>query len=64
MSTYDQGQSIPPPNDYAALEAYLSYVRRLARDARLADVHGFIIGSNFNTLGANQQIPENPVTPA
>ncbi len=60
---YDQGQSIPPPDDYAALDSYLLYVRRLARDERLADVYGFIIGSNFNTAGANAQSPENPVTP-
>lgn len=61
---YDQGQSIPPPDDYTALDAYLSYLQRLARDERLADVHGFIIGSNFNSASANTQSPENPVTPA
>lgn len=61
---YDQGQSIPPPDDYAALDSYLTYLRRLARDDRLADVHGFIIGSNMNTNGANTQAPGNPVTPA
>lgn len=60
---YAQGQSIPPPDDYAALDAYLAYIRRLARDERLADVVGFIIGSNFNTTEANVQSPENPVTP-
>ena len=58
-----QGQSLPPPNDYAALTDYLTYLQRLARDERLSDVYGFIIGSNFNTLGANSQAPENPVTP-
>lgn len=61
---YDQGQSIPPPDDYAALDGYLTYLRRLARDDRLADVHGFIIGSNMNTHGANAQSPDNLVTPA
>ncbi len=61
---YDQGQSIPPPDDFAALDSYLTYLRRLARDDRLADVHGFIIGSNMNTNGANAQSPGNPVTPA
>ncbi|MCA9944104.1 MAG: hypothetical protein KC449_11515 [Anaerolineales bacterium] len=61
---YDQGQSIPPPDDYAALDSYLTYLRRLARDDRLANVHGFIIGSNFNTNGASTQSPSNPVTPA
>lgn len=61
---YDQGQSIPPPDDFAALDSYLTYLRRLARDDRLAEVHGFIIGSNINTNGANAQAPDNPVTPA
>ncbi|MCB8953984.1 MAG: hypothetical protein H6650_18410 [Ardenticatenales bacterium] len=60
---YDQGQSIPPPDAQVALDSYLRYLRRLARDERLADIHGFIIGSNFNTVGANAQSPENPVTP-
>jgi hypothetical protein len=60
---YDQGQNIPPPADYAALDTYLRYVRRLARDERLAAVHGFIIGSNFNSAGANAQSAANPVTP-
>jgi hypothetical protein len=36
----------------------------LARDERLSAVDGFIIGSNFNTAGANAHSPENPVTPA
>ena len=60
---YDQGQSIPPTNDFIALDTYLRYAQRLARDARLANVHGFIIGSNFNTNGANAQAADAPVTP-
>lgn len=60
---YDQGQSVPPPNDYATLDIYLRYVQRLARDERLGEVYGFIIGSNFNTASANAQSPENRVTP-
>ncbi len=60
---YDQGQSLPAPNDHIALDLYLRYLRRLARDARLTGVHGFIIGRNFNTSGSNSQTPENPVTP-
>ena len=60
---YAQGQSIPPPNDYAALDSYLTYLRRLARDDRLVNVYGFIIGSNINTNGANAQSSNNPVTP-
>lgn len=60
---YDQGQSIPPPEDYAALDSYLTYISRLARDDRFGSVHGLIIGSNINTNGANSQSPDAPVTP-
>ncbi|MBI3242846.1 MAG: hypothetical protein HYZ49_11185 [Chloroflexi bacterium] len=60
---YDQGQSIPPANDYLALDAYLDYVRRLARDARLNDVYGYIIGSGYNTKGSNSQAVADLVTP-
>lgn len=52
---YDQGQTLPPENDPVALESYLHYLSRLARDDRLAGVYGYIIGSGYNTLGANQQ---------
>lgn len=61
---YNQGQSIPPANDYLALDIYLNYIRRLARDDRFKDVYGYIIGSSFNTSGNNAQAPENMVTPA
>jgi hypothetical protein len=61
---YDQGQNLPPAGDHAALDDYLRYLRRLARDARLAGVYGLIIGSNFNTAAANSQSPDNPVTAA
>ncbi|MBN1876577.1 MAG: hypothetical protein JXA33_20295 [Anaerolineae bacterium] len=61
---YDQGQSIPPVDDYLALTEYLEFLRRLARDARLADVYGYIIGNDFNTLEANALSPDRPVTPA
>lgn len=60
---YAQGQNVPPPDDYVALDAYLRYVERIVRDDRLSDVHGLIIGSNFNTYGSNSQSPDNPVTP-
>jgi hypothetical protein len=46
---YDQQQSLPPTGDYVALAQYLAYVRRLARDERLAHVYGYIIGSDYNT---------------
>jgi len=60
---YDQGQSIPPPNDFLALDAYLAAVRRLARDDRLSGVQGYIIGSGFNTREGNSQSPGDMVTP-
>lgn len=60
---YAQGQSLPPAGDAIALDRYLAYVRRLARDARLAGVYGYIIGSGVNTAGGNSLAPERPVTP-
>lgn len=59
----DPQQSLPPADDYVALDVYLKYVRRLARDARLKDVYGYIIGSGFNTTGSNSQSPDKKVTP-
>lgn len=61
---YDQNQSMPPPDDEAALTAYLEYVRRLARDARFQGVYAFVIGSGFNSHEHNAQSPDRPVTPA
>lgn len=61
---YDQGQTLPPSDDFVALAEYLAYVSRLARDARLADVYGYIIGSDFNTLEATSSSPEHPITPS
>ncbi len=60
---YEPSQSLPPADDYVALDVYLKYVRRLARDARLKDVYGYIIGSGFNTNGSNSQSPDKKVTP-
>lgn len=60
---YDQGQSIPPRDDYVALDNYLGYLRRLARDHRLQGVYGYVIGSGYNTDGGNAQAPQNRVTP-
>jgi len=59
----DPQQSLPPADDYVALDVYLKYVRRLARDARLKDVYGYIIGSSFNTAGSNAQASGKRVTP-
>lgn len=61
---YAQGQSIPPRDDYLALDTYLNYIRRLARDDRLESVYGYVIGSSFNTEGSNALSPQNKVTPA
>lgn len=60
---YDQGQSLPPANDFLALDIYLSYIRRLVRDERLKPVYGYSIGSGYNTKGSNSQAPDHPVTP-
>ncbi len=42
---YAQGQSVPPTGDNVALDLYLRYLERLARDERLGDVYGYLIGS-------------------
>ena len=60
---YDQGQALPPEGDNTGLEKYLDYARRLARDARLQDVYGYIIGSGFNSMGGNSRGKGHPVTP-
>ncbi|MBA3468112.1 MAG: hypothetical protein H0T53_00580 [Herpetosiphonaceae bacterium] len=61
---YDFGQSLPPADDEVALSRYLAYCARLARDARLRDVYGYIIGGGFNSAGENSLAPEQPATPA
>ncbi|MBN1259623.1 MAG: hypothetical protein JXB35_02995 [Anaerolineae bacterium] len=61
---YAQQQSLPPADDYLALTEYLAYLRRLARDNRLGEVYGVIIGTDYNTAQGNALSPEQPVTPA
>lgn len=61
---YAQGQSLPPVGDSLALDRYLGYVRRLARDARLSEVQGFITGSSYNSDGGNSLAPDQAVSPA
>ena len=61
---YDQQQSIPPTDDYLMLTEYLDYLRRLARDARLQDVYGYILGADYNTTEGNALSTAHPVTPA
>lgn len=60
---YDQGQSIPPVGDEVAVAEYLTYLRRLARDDRLRDVYGYVLGSSYNSLDGNAQAEGQPVTP-
>lgn len=60
---YDRQQSLPPTGDEVALARYLDYVARLARDDRLRDVYGYVIGSGFNTTGENRLAPNRPATP-
>jgi len=60
---YDYGQSVPPPGDYLALTEYLEYLARLARDDRLRDVYGYLLGSSYNGLDLNALAPDRPATP-
>lgn len=61
---YEQRQSLPPADDYVALAEYLAFLRRLARDDRLRDVHGYIVGSDYNAATASTLAPDRPTTPA
>lgn len=45
---YDKGQSLPLEGDEIALENYLRYFSRLSADDRFQNVHGIVIGSNYN----------------
>lgn len=60
---YAKDQSIPPPGDRSALDTYLAYLERLARDERLRAIYGYIIGSGYNTLDANGRAQSQPVSP-
>ncbi len=60
---YDYQQALPPAGDEVALLAFLEYYARLARDARLAGVHGFVVGAGFNGRGENMLAPDRPTTP-
>lgn len=57
---YAPGQSLPPQGDDIALDRYLEYMRRLARDVRLAGVYGYIVGSGYNTTGGNSLAEGEP----
>lgn len=60
---YDQGQSLPPAGDEVAASQYLAYCARLARDDRLRNVYGYIIGGGFNSAAEQAQAPGRPATP-
>ena len=60
---YDPQQSLPPVDDFVALNKYLQFLRRLARDDRFKSVQGFIIGSGYNTQGSNALAHDRAVTP-
>jgi hypothetical protein len=60
---YDRQQALPPAGDEVALEAFLAYCARLARDNRLNEVYGYIIGAGFNTRDENTLAPTRPTTP-
>ncbi|MDP2662730.1 MAG: hypothetical protein Q8R28_18600 [Dehalococcoidia bacterium] len=60
---YDRGQTLPPNGDYPALTEYLRYVRRLARDERLREVYGYVIGSGFNALDSSSLARDRAVSP-
>ncbi len=61
---YDYNQAIPPTDDHIARTEYLAYLRRLARDKRLREVYGYVIGSGYNARDSNALSPLRPVTPA
>ena len=61
---YDKGQTLPPVDDFLALEAYLAGVRRLARDQRLQGVYGLVIGSGLNARNSSTAAAAAPITPA
>jgi hypothetical protein len=60
---FDQQQTLPPADEFLAFDLYLDYIRRLARDQRLADVYGYIIGNGYNALNENALAPDRLITP-
>lgn len=62
---FAQGQTIPPTNDEASLAHYLTYLARLAHDARLANVYGFVLGSGSDEASSNPlSLAGDTLTPA
>ncbi len=60
---YAPDQTLPPAGDEVALAEFLEYTARLARDERLQDVYGYIIGSGYNAFSSNQRDLERVITP-
>ncbi len=60
---YAQGQPLPPRDDQRALDEYLSYLRRLARDVRLQGVYGYVIGAGLNLPGSGEDALARAATP-
>lgn len=60
---YDRQQALPPTGDEVALEQFLGYCERLARDARLHEVYGYVIGAGFNSTSEHVLAPDAPTTP-
>ncbi|HEV8638504.1 MAG TPA: hypothetical protein VG370_30180 [Chloroflexota bacterium] len=60
---YDRQQSLPPRDDQIALTRYLTCVERAARDSRLREVYGWVIGSGYNTAGENARANGRATTP-
>lgn len=60
---FAQGQSLPPRDDQRALDAYLSYMRRLVRDDRLTGVYGYVIGAGLNVPGNGEDAGVRAATP-
>ncbi|WP_026369611.1 hypothetical protein [Kallotenue papyrolyticum] len=60
---YDYQQALPPVDDELALARYLDGLARLARDDRLREVYGYVIGSGYNTQGENRLTPDRITTP-
>jgi len=61
---FAQGQPLPPRDDQRALDEYLAYLRRLARDARLQPVYGYVIGAGLNVPGSGAEAEAWAATPA
>lgn len=60
---YDRGQALPPTGDEAALQSYLEFCARLARDERYEGVYAYFIGAGYNRKSENSLAPDRLTTP-